>query len=155
MPTHARYSHTNLIARDWRQLAHFYQQALGCVPIPPERDLNTPWLGKATGVPSAALQGIHLRLPGHGPAGPTLEIFQYQQVADASLPVPSQPGYGHIAFGVDDVPATRETIVALGGRDLGEIVTAEIDGAGQVTFVYLRDPEGNIIELQSWENTTS
>jgi hypothetical protein len=26
----------------------------------------------------------------------------------------------------------------------------DIPGAGRVTFVYLTDPEGNIIELQHW-----
>ena len=38
----ARYVHTNLIARDWRVLARFYQEVLGCVPVPPERDLSGP-----------------------------------------------------------------------------------------------------------------
>ena len=31
-----------------------------------------------------------------------------------------------------------------------EIVSAEVDGVGMLTFVYLADPEGNIIELQTW-----
>jgi hypothetical protein len=34
----ARYGHTNLIARDWRRLATWYERLFGCVPVPPERD---------------------------------------------------------------------------------------------------------------------
>ena len=37
------------------------------------------------------------------------------------------------------------------GECVGDLVTAEIPGAGRITFVYLTDPEGNIIELQKWE----
>jgi len=36
----AKYTHTNLIAEDWRTLANFYQHVFGCVPIPPERDFH-------------------------------------------------------------------------------------------------------------------
>jgi len=35
MPT--RFGHTNLIARDWRQVAAFYRTCFGCVDVPPER----------------------------------------------------------------------------------------------------------------------
>src|SRR5512135_1157752 len=74
-----RYVHTNMIARDWRALASFYQTLFGCVPVPPERDFAGPTLEAGTGVPGAALRGVHLRLPGHGSDGPTLEIYSYSR----------------------------------------------------------------------------
>jgi len=43
-----------------------------------------------------------------------------------------------------------DTVLAAGGRKLGDIVSVEIPGAGKITFVYAADPEGNIIELQEW-----
>ena len=73
----AKYVHTNLVARDWRQLARFYQDVLGCVPMLPERNLSGADYERGTGVQGARAQGIHLLLPGYGPSGPTLEIFQY------------------------------------------------------------------------------
>ena len=116
----ARYGHTNLVARDWRSLAAFYEEHFGCVPVPPERDYRGPDLEAGTGVPGAALQGAHLRLPGHGPNGPTLEIYQYQPELEGLPPVVNRPGFGHIAFVVDDVPQARETVLAAarsrGGR---------------------------------------
>ena len=79
----ARYIHTNLIARDWRALAAFYRSVFGCVDVPPERDFAGHEVEAGTGVPGAALRGMHMRLPGYGADGPTLEIFNYSQLADA------------------------------------------------------------------------
>ena len=63
----ARYGHTNLIAKDWRALARFYEDLFGCTPVPPERDFAGPDLDRGTAIPGARLRGVHLRLPGHGP----------------------------------------------------------------------------------------
>src|SRR5262245_59726127 len=73
----ARYAHTNLIAHDWRRLASFYTDLFGCTLVPPERNYSGADLEAGTGVPGAQLTGAHLRLPGHGDSGPTLEIFHY------------------------------------------------------------------------------
>jgi predicted enzyme related to lactoylglutathione lyase len=77
----ARFVHTNLVARDWRRLARFYEQVFGCTPVPPERDLSGQWLEDAT----------------------------------------------------------------------GKVVSVEVAGVGTITFAYLTDPEGNVIEVQRWE----
>jgi predicted enzyme related to lactoylglutathione lyase len=150
MPIQARYAHTNLVAHDWKRLADFYTEAFGCEPMPPERKLSGEWLARGTGVPGARLQGIHLRLPGHGDKGPTLEIFQYHEARERLEPAANRPGFGHIAFVVDDVEAAQEKVMAAGGGALGEIASAEVEGAGLVTFTYVTDPEGNIVELQHW-----
>lgn len=150
MAIQARFVHTNLIARDWRRLARFYQEVFGCVPVPPERDLSGPWLERATGVPGAHIRGVHLRFPGHGDSGPTLEVFQYEPQAEAVSGAVNRPGLGHIAFAVDDVVAVRAEVLAAGGRAVGEVVSLQVPGAGTVTFAYLTDPEGNVIEVQAW-----
>jgi predicted enzyme related to lactoylglutathione lyase len=145
-----RFVHTNLIARDWRRLADFYTQVFGCTPLLPERDLAGPWLEAATGVPSARIRGVHLRLPGHGDGGPTLEVFQYDPLAERPPTAVNRPGFAHIAFAVENVETARDAVIAAGGSTVGEAVSLKIPGAGTVTFVYATDPEGNIIELQNW-----
>lgn len=147
----AKYAHTNLIARDWKRLADFYTRVFGCVLVPPERDLAGPWLDAATHLPQARLRGAHLRLPGFGDAGPTLEIFQYADEPEKPAPAANRPGWGHIAFAVEDVDAAHDAVLAAGGGTLGKIVAAEIPGAGDIRFAYVTDPEGNIIELQKWD----
>jgi predicted enzyme related to lactoylglutathione lyase len=146
----ARFGHTNLVARDWQRLAAFYERVFGCVRVPPIRDYRGPDLERGTAVVGAALAGVHLRLPGHGPNGPTLEIYTYERVLEALPPAANRPGWGHIAFGVDDVEQARMAVLEAGGDDLGEVVTLQTADGRRVTWCYQTDPEGNIVELQSW-----
>lgn len=148
----SRFVHTNLIARDWKRLARFYEQVFGCTPVPPERNLRGQWLDAGTGIPGAEIQGIHLRLPGYGDEGPTLEIFQYNRQEERPPTAINRPGLAHIAFAVDDVEASHEAVLHAGGGPVGEIVSLEVSGVGTVTFAYVTDPEGNIVELQHWDS---
>ena len=145
-----RYAHTNIIAQDWDTLARFYETVLECVRLEPERDQAGEWLERGTGVPGAALRGVHLRLPGHGENGPTLEVYSYAAMLEKPAPHANRQGYGHLAFAVEDVHETLAEVLAHGGTALGEVVTTAVPGAGEVTFVYAADPEGNLLELQQW-----
>ena len=145
----ARYVHTNLIARDWRALARFYQNVFGCVPVPPERDYAGAELEAGTGIPGASLRGVHLRLPGYGADGPTLEIFSYSALASEVARAVNRPGFAHLAFAVADVREARDEVLARGGTAVGEIVTLAIADGARVTWCYVADPEGNVIELQA------
>ena len=146
----ATYVHTNLIAEDWQRLADFYTRTFGCVPVPPERDYSGPDLDRGTGLSKTRLQGVHLRLPGWGEQGPTLEIYSYSALSAGSLKRVNRPGFGHIAFAVEDVPAARAEVLAQGGEAVGEVVTLTTAAGAQVTWCYVTDPEGNILELQAW-----
>ncbi|HWX19713.1 MAG TPA: VOC family protein [Candidatus Binatia bacterium] len=147
----ATYGHTNLIARDWQALAVFYERVFGCIPVPPIRDLAGDALERGTAVPGARLRGVHLRLPGFGDAGPTLEIFTYSTLAEQLPPAANRPGFGHIAFGVSDVAAARAAVLRAGGSIHGDIVSTQA-GSRTVTWTYVRDPEGNLVELQLWSS---
>lgn len=148
-----RYAHTNIVADDWRSLAGFYEAVFRCVRVPPERDLSGEWLARGTGVPGAALCGIHLRLPGHGDDGPTLEIYTYRGNEPLELGSANRRGLAHLAFEVDDVEAVAASLLAQGGSLAGTITTRTVPGVGELTFVYARDPEGNLVEIQSWDRS--
>jgi catechol 2,3-dioxygenase-like lactoylglutathione lyase family enzyme len=160
------YTHTNIVARDWKALARFYIDVFGCAARPPERDLSGDWLDRLTSIPGVRIRGTHLTLPGFGPDGPTIEIFEYNPneaggpepasaTPTAAMPADARainaPGFGHIAFSVDDVDACLAKLLALGGSTVGETVRGAVDGVGTIHLVYARDPEGNIIEIQKWE----
>ena len=66
-------------------------------------------------------------------------------------PAVNRPGYGHLAFAVDDVAAAREAVLAAGGRAVGGVVTTPVGEAGHVTWAYVTDLEGNVLELQRKE----
>jgi len=146
----ATYVHTNLIARDWRELVRFYVEVFGCEPVPPQRNAEGPWLDSATGLNEARLQGMHLLLPGGGPDGPTLEIYSYDDMEVRPPSMPNDTGYGHLAFSVNDISTAVQDVVDHGGTLLGQIATTTVTGVGDLEVIYVRDPEGNIIELQTW-----
>ena len=143
-----KYVHTNLIARDWQRLASFYEAVFGCVRVPPERHLADESIARGTGVTGARIDGVHLRLPGCGIDGPTLEVFQYGEVVEATAPPPNRVGFGHIALSVDDVLAARQAALEAGATAVGTVETVTIAGGVTIAWTYVRDPEGNIVELQ-------
>jgi predicted enzyme related to lactoylglutathione lyase len=151
MAIRAKYVHANLIARDWKGLVRFYMDVFGCEPKGSERDMSGAWLDSVTSLRNAHLTGVHLRLPGYGDDGPTLEIFSYDRLIESDLPAANQCGFGHIAFAVDDVDQALRAVIAAGGGAVGNIATTKVDGVGVLRVVYARDPEGNIIELQEWD----
>lgn len=145
-----RYVHTNIVCRDWRELADFYIKLFECRPLLPERDLSGEWLAKGTGVEQAAISGVHLQMPGYGENGPTLEIYEYTEMKDKPAPAANRLGIGHLAFQVDDVANKLQQVLNAVGQKLGDISQHYVNGVGQLTFVYTTDPEGNILELQHW-----
>ena len=151
MAIRAQFRHTNLIARNWQTLAAFYITVFGCEVVPPERHYSGPTIEAGTGVPGSTLDGVHLRLPGFAPGGPTLEVFSYSKGEDGLTPRVNRPGFGHIAFEVASVTDAREEVLASGGAPVAEVVTLTTSQGRKVTMCYVTDPEGNIIELQSWD----
>jgi len=147
-----KYAHTNIVSRDWKKLTDFYITVFDCKPVLPERDLSGDWLARATSLKNPHLRGMHLRLPGFGDNGPTLEVFQYDEMVEKSNPpYANRIGLGHLAFEVEDVNRTLELMLKKDGNRLGEVIVQEIKGVGEITFTYATDPEGNIIEIQSWK----
>ena len=150
-PAGVRFVHVNLVARDWQALARFYEEVFGCTRVPPERSYRGRDLEAGTAIPGAALAGAHLRLPGGAKDSPTLEIFQYTPGLELPPGPVNRTGFGHIAFATADVAGTRERVLAYGGSSVGEIVTLSVADGRRVTWAYVRDPEGNVLELQSWQ----
>ncbi|MCB0628708.1 MAG: VOC family protein [Saprospiraceae bacterium] len=146
-----RFAHTNIISTNWKALVDFYVKTFDCKIVPPIRQQSGDWLARGTGVKDAKLEGAHLLLPGYGEHGPTLEIYQYETIVQQEMVRPNQRGFGHIAFEVGSVEVVLARLEENGGSRFGEITKRMIDGVGEITFVYARDPEGNLIELQSWK----
>jgi hypothetical protein len=71
----------------------FYESVFGCEIVPPIRDFPAPAVEAGTGVPGASLSGIHLRLRGHGPNGPTIEIFTYSDQPGRAATAANRPGF--------------------------------------------------------------
>ena len=145
-----KYVHTNIVTKNWKRLSQFYIDVFECIPVPPIRNQSGAWLENGTGVVGAQIKGIHLRLPGYGEFGPTLEIYQYSNVKDSQPSVANRRGIGHLAFEVDDIESLIATVKENGGKEAGSLSKTVVEGVGELAFVYLADPDGNIIEIQNW-----
>jgi len=144
-----KFVHTNISAKDWKNLARFYIEVFGCEPVYPERNLKGESYDKLTNIKNVNIQGIHLHLPGYTD-GPTLEIFKYEPfIENNERPIFNKPGFSHIVFLTDNVKSVYNKLLENGGSKLGEIIENEVEGIGILTCVYARDPEGNIVELQN------
>ena len=145
-----KYAHTNIITKDWKKLAKFYEIVFNCIPVPPIRTYQGEWLDKGTGVVNAHLEGMQLRLPGYGDNGPTLEIYQYSKMINAERHIANQKGFGHIAFQVEDIAGLLALALSNGASKIGELSEHHFDNKGVFKFIYISDPDGNIIELLNW-----
>ena len=101
------------------------------------------WLGAVVGVPGARCRIAHLH--GHGTH---LEFIQYltSSGADVTGP-PNRPGTAHVAFVVRDVEAMAERMLEAGASEQGRITRCTSGAAAGGLAVYLKDPNGIIVEL--------
>ena len=92
---------------------------------------------------------LYRALPGHGADGPTLEIFSYDEMEQQAPMMANHQGFTHIAFEIDDFDETYARALDRGAMELGRPTERQIPDVGVLKFVYLRDPEGNIVEIQA------
>lgn len=140
-----RFDQVKMLVRDAASLSAFYRDALGCELLGPPTTFDDEVLARGIGAPGRTLRMAWLRLPGGSDDGPILEL--YEIVDGPGDDWPYEPGQGHIAFEVDDVAAMADRIVVAGGSLLGEVVDWEAPSGNLARFVFLRDPEGNMVDV--------
>ena len=126
--------HTSLSVADLDVEKTWYQQVLGLTEVVEEYQLDDP-----------AVRTVVLR----SPSGVCLELIER---AGASRPrgfadpldASSSLGYGHWALTVQDLDEAFATITSAGGEAVWPPAPAVQPGA---RFAYVKDPEGNLIEL--------
>ena len=135
-----------ILAHDIEALARFYEAALDCETVVPVMATDSA-VARGVGVPGATVTLTALRLPGRGDRGPILELYSVEgEVPDSWDYV---PGHGQLAFEVEDLETSIGRVIAEGGSNLGEVVEWQAPSGTVARFVYMRDPEGNIIDLYS------
>jgi catechol 2,3-dioxygenase-like lactoylglutathione lyase family enzyme len=138
-----------IVAHDLGKLIDFYTQTLG-FEVKRRYEARNANFQNGIGVPGADAIVVHLTIPN---STVELEMFQFNApVIDAygsPLPVPAnQPGFRHMALIVDDLQAAYLELKAKGIIFLSEPIThKEPKEVAGFQFVYFRDPEGNIVEL--------
>ncbi|MBO9450429.1 VOC family protein [Tropicibacter sp. R16_0] len=126
------------------RLADFYRQVFGCSNLRAPRTLSGRDVDRGMGLSGVEIRSVWLSMPGSDEV--FLELFQFASPGEGAVGFANTPGYAHIAFDVSDLRASCDAITKAGGTSLGEITNL---GTNETPYraVYMRDPEGNIIEL--------
>ena len=140
-----KFGHINIVASDLDQLAQFYISVFGCIKMGARRRLSGPQLSKGNGLEGCEIRAARLSLPGND--GAFLEMFEYKQSIPRALRAVNEPGFGHLAFDVPDIHVTIAAVLEAGGGLLGQVTNLGTQDTPYLC-IYLRDPEGNIIELE-------
>jgi catechol 2,3-dioxygenase-like lactoylglutathione lyase family enzyme len=134
------FDHTSFTVADIERAVVFWRDVMGFAVA----DLSLregDWLGAVVGVPGARCCITHLH--GHGAH---LEFIQYLTPAGDDV-TDHRPGSAHVAFVVEDVEALATRMIEAGAREQGRIARCTSSPAAGCLAVYLKDPNGIIVEL--------
>lgn len=95
---------------------------------------------EGTGTPGARIEIAWL---GHNAGGPMLELLRYENKPAGRSAHNSEVGAAHICLEVEDVASGYADLQAAGVP----FVSAPHSDQYGVTWVYMRDPDGNVVEL--------
>lgn len=138
--------HVNINAKDWRLVAAFYEEVFGCIQIPPDNKISGNFAADLTGISGADIVGTTLAFP-DDLGGAQLEIFQYNLQDHSSSQAINLTGIGHIAIAVENIDIVTEKLIQAGGAYVGKQICRTYPDRPDLLIHYVRDCEGNIIEL--------
>ncbi len=134
-----KWHHVALAVSDIEKCKRFYCDFLG-FEIDWERDLESEKFAKIVGLEGASAHAVMLK--GHGAR---VELFLYHNPTSEKLPERRQCDFGltHFALQVDDIQGMYDKLISSGVVFNCPPVSLR-PGA---LATYMKDPEGNVIEL--------
>ncbi|MFN8523033.1 MAG: VOC family protein [Chloroflexota bacterium] len=137
--------HAGVTVGDIERALGFYRDLLGLeLQVMVDRDEAS--IGEIVGFPNAHLRIAYLTVPGQATR---LEILQY--IRPVGTPIAFQtcdPGTGHVCFAVDGIHAIAERLRAAGVVMRSEHPVKIVQGPNRGAYaLYVRDPDGNAVEL--------
>ena len=137
------YDHTSFTVADLDTAVAFWRDAMG-FRVDDVSPRTQPWLGQVVGVPGAQCHIAHLL--GYGLH---LEFIAYDEPhqGESVFGAANRPGAAHVAFLVDDVQSLVERMLSHGAKQVGPITFCDSGHASGCDAVYLKDPNGVIVEL--------
>jgi catechol 2,3-dioxygenase-like lactoylglutathione lyase family enzyme len=139
-----RIHHTGYTVSDLDRSVAFYRDLLGCEVIA-EQEKQGGYLAAIVGYPDAHVRMAHLRLPG---GEHVVELFQYLAPAGGAADVePRNVGASHLCFVTSSLHADYDRLSAAGVSFVSPPVEVDtgINTGGYA--LYLRDPDGIVVEL--------
>jgi glyoxylase I family protein len=135
--------HTGITVSDLDRSMHFYQTILG-FEVSTKVRIGGPFFETLTGVAGCVIEVAFARGGGH-----VIELLCYQTLEGgraASLR-PCDPGSWHLCLKVQDIDWVVRAVRESGYEALSGILTAADPPVTGMRVVYVRDPDGVMLEL--------
>jgi catechol 2,3-dioxygenase-like lactoylglutathione lyase family enzyme len=148
-----RIDHVNIVVADMPTMIAFYRDLLG-MRVTREATISGDWIDQVTGLNKVVADVAFLEMP----EGPSIELLKYQSpngFRPDDLGRSNTQGLRHIAL---RVRAIDEWVERLQAADIKlqsaifRVPAMQVEyTAAQKRLVYFHDPEGNLLELCSYE----
>lgn len=136
--------HTGLTISDLERSLRFWRDGMG-MEVLFEQEKAGGYLEAIVGEHGAHVRMAHLAFGGEGPR---IELFQYLAPGGGHhRQRPADLGFVHVCVACDDLDERLERLVAAGGRPFSEPVEIDTGVNRGGRGVYLRDPDGHVVEL--------
>jgi catechol 2,3-dioxygenase-like lactoylglutathione lyase family enzyme len=136
--------HTGLTVADLDRSLRFWRDAMG-MEVLFQQEKAGGYLEAVVGEPGAHVRMAHLAFGGEGPR---IELFQYlAPIGGQHRLRPADQGFAHICVACDDLDELLERLIAAGGTPFSEPVEVDTGVNKGCRDVYLRDPDGHVVEL--------
>ena len=136
--------HTGLTVSDLERSLHFWRDAMG-LEVLFQQEKAGGYLEAIVGEPGAHVLMAHLAFGGEGPR---IELFQYLAPGGGRhFSRPADQGFAHVCVACDDLGEWLERLIAAGGTPFSEPVEIDTGVNRGGRGVYLRDPDGHVVEL--------
>jgi len=136
--------HTSFTVADLDRSLTFFCDRLG-LEVVFTREVGDAYFGRIVGLPGCRVKAALLRIPG---SAHHVELFQYlTPPGEPCEPRPCDPGSVHLSLLADDLPALCARLKSEGVSFVGAPVLIDAGPNTGGYGVYLRDPNGILIEL--------
>ncbi|WP_421566686.1 VOC family protein [Ochrobactrum sp. EDr1-4] len=136
------FDHTGFITSNIERSVKFWTEVMG-FEAQQIGERKKPWIADFMGVPGAEVRLVHLY--GHGAH---IEFIEFQTArGEAIRPAGNQPGVAHVCLRVENLDPLIARISQNGGASQGKLTEITEGIASGLRGLYMRDPEGILIEL--------
>lgn len=148
-----RVNHINIVVADMERSLAFYVGLLQ-MRVTFETELSGAWIETVAGLPGVSARCVFCQPAG---GGTRFELLEYRTPAGVALPENNRAntiGLRHVALEVDDVDLWYQRLTNAGVKAVSEPVTVPfsiVEGARK-RLCYLRDPDGALVEIASYEH---
>lgn len=136
--------HTGLTISDLERSLRFWRDAMG-MEVLFQQEKDGGYLEAIVGEPGAHVRMAHLAFDGEGPR---IELFQYLAPGGGQhMQRPADTGFVHVCVACDDLDERLARLVDAGGTPFGDPVEIDTGVNRGGRGLYLRDPDGHVVEL--------